>query len=172
MRLMSEQPMPDPFISRDDSTAAREADFLDRLRREELRVNSAELAGNPFERKSTWRSALRGTGSRGWVAAALAIAVLMLGFHLRPQGSPDVVAASSPDGIVRLTASEPRALRLQIVGELRAAGAQASGYEQLGINGIDADLPLPTPAAVIAVLQKQRIAPPPDGTLRIEISRR
>jgi hypothetical protein len=164
MRRMSDQIPPDARTTDD-------ADFLDRLRREELRVvNPAELAGNPFEPKATWRSAVRKTGTRGWAAGALAIAVLMLAWHLRPQGSTDDVVPSSPDGIARLTAADPRALRQQIVGELHAAGVDAAGYEQLGINGVDADLPQPTALAVLTILHKHRIPAPANGALRIEIS--
>lgn len=164
MTIMSEPTLP-------DSRATGDADFLDRLRREELRVDTTELADNPFERKANWRSTVRATGTRAWAAGALAIAVLMVAWHLQPQGSPtDDVVASSPDGIVRLTAADPRSLRKQIVDDLRATGVQAAGYEQLGINGIDADLPLPIPTLVVSALQKHRIPPPADGSLRIVIT--
>nr|ALS91016.1 MetaGeneMark_Unknown Function [uncultured bacterium] len=152
-----------------DSRPTDDMDFLDRLRREELHVNTAELAGNPFESKATWRTAIRKTGTRGWAAGALAIAVLMLAWHLRPHESADEVIVASPDGIARLTAADPRALRQQIVAELHDAGVQAAGYEQLGVNGVDADLPLPTAPAVLAVLKKHRVPAPADGSLRIEI---
>ena len=155
-----------------DFPAARESDFLDGLRREELRVNAAELAGNPFEVKGTWKKSVRATGVRGWTAGALAVAVLMLAWHLRPAGSsPDAaVIPVSDDGVVRLTDVDPRSLRIRIVDELRAAGVQVSGYEQLGVNGVDADLPLPVPPAALAALTKHRLPAPADGALRIEIT--
>jgi hypothetical protein len=164
MKRMSDQTPP-------DSPTPQEAEFLDRLRREELRVvDLSALADNPFERKATWRSAFRGSGTRAWVAGALAVAVLMLAWQLRPQGSSEDTVRTSPDGIARLTAANPRSLRQQIVAELHAAGVQAAGYEQLGITGIDADLPQPTPPEVLAILQKHRIPAPPNGALRIEIT--
>lgn len=165
MGRMIELPPPDSRPTTEDT------DFLDRLRREELHVNTADLAGNPFESKATWRSAFRKTGTRGLAAGALAIAVLMLAWNLRPHGSAEEVIAASPDGVARLTAADPHALRQQIVDELRAAGTStAAGYEQLGVNGVDADLPLPIDPAVLAVLKKHRIPAPADGALRIEIT--
>src|SRR5690242_5269540 len=127
--------------------SAREADPTP-----DMRVDPAALAGNPFERKASWRNAFRATGSRGWAAAALAIGVLVLGYRLQPtastDSSPSSVAQTSSDDVAHLTAADPRALRDQIVSDLRAAGVQPSPYEQLGINGIDADLPRPlTPEA-------------------------
>jgi hypothetical protein len=89
---------------------------------------------------------------------------------LRPTASPEDVSRASPDAVVRLKADDPRALRQQIVSELRARGVQANGYEQLGINGIDAMLPEPLPAEVRRVLDHYRIPIPPDGVLRIELT--
>jgi hypothetical protein len=145
----------------------------------EVHVDPAALAGNPFERKASWRNAFRATGSRGWAAAALAIGVLVLGYRLQPGASSDTssatnsaatIDATSPDGVAHLTAADPRALRDQIVSDLRTAGVQPSPYEQLGINGIDADLPRPLTPEVRAALDKHHIPVPPNGTLRIEIA--
>ena len=138
-----------------------------------MQVDPAALAGNPFERKPSWRNAFRATGSRAWAAAALAVAVLVLAWRLQPAASDDStapVAATSPDGVARLSSSDPRALRDRIVSDLRAAGVQPSPYEQLGINGIDAELPRPLTPEVRAVLDKHHIPVPPAGTLQIEIA--
>lgn len=136
-------------------------------------VNADALAGNPFERKGTWRTAFRRAGTRGLAAAALAIGVLVLGWNLRPATQAGSHArAGSPDGISRITAADPRALRHQIVAELQKAGVQANGYEQLGINGIDADLPQPLTPNVRSVLEAHDIPVPADGILRVEISAR
>ena len=148
----------------------RETDLIVRARREGLLVDASELAGNPFARRSSWRSAIRATGLRGFAAAALAIAVLTLGWHMRPEAPVEAVFRGSPDGIVHLKASDPRSLKQQIVEELRAAGVQATGYEQLGVNGIDADLPHPVPDEVRRLLARHRIPVPTDGVLRIEIA--
>jgi hypothetical protein len=55
------------------------------------------------------------------------------------------------------------------VDELRAAGVQAEGYEQLGVNGVDAELPRPVPVEVRAVLERHHIPVPTDGALRVQI---
>jgi hypothetical protein len=152
-------------------------EFVVRAEREGTPVDVSELRENPFARGARSRSVLRAlSGSRGLGAAALAVAVLLLGWKLRPveQGAPtapvSTLGAVSPDGIVRLKAADPRSLRLQVVEELRAAGVQASGYEQLGIEGIDADLPRPVPDAVSKALERHAVPVPLDGALRIQIS--
>jgi hypothetical protein len=135
------------------------------------RVDAAALEGNPFDRKGpTWRTAMRATGTRGWAAAALAVAVLLLGWHLSPKTSTSEIARASLDGVVRLESADPKALRRQIVAELGAAGVQANGYAQLGIDGVDADLPLPVSPDVQRVLASHQIPAPADGALRIEIA--
>lgn len=134
-------------------------------------VDAAALEGNPFDRKGpTWRTAMRATGTRGWAAAALAVAVLLLGWHLSPKTSTSEMARESLDGIVQLAAADPRGLREQIVTELGAVGVPANGYAQLGIDGVDADLALPVSPDVQRVLASHRIPTPVDGALRIEIA--
>jgi hypothetical protein len=133
-------------------------------------VDPSALEGNPFARKATWRTAVRATGTRGWAAAALAVAALALGVHLAPKTTTSDTVRTSPDGIVRLADANPRALRQRIVDELRAAGVQANGYAQLDIDGVDADLSLPVRADVQRVLDVHRIPAPADGALRLEIS--
>jgi hypothetical protein len=154
-------------------------EFVVKAEREGTPVDVSELRENPFERRARPRSLLKALGSsRGLGVGALAVAVLVLGWKLRPA---DVVAPPVPDspdstlsndGIVRLKAADPRALRMQIVDELRAAGAQVSGYEQLGVQGIDADLPRPVPQLVGNVLERHALPVPRDGGLRIQISER
>jgi len=138
---------------------------------EKTRVDAAALAGNPFDRKQDWRSTFRATGRRGLVAAAMAVAVLALAWNLRPTSDTSAAPFDVVNGTVRVTASDPRALKQQIVADLAAAGAQANGYEQLGVIGIDADLPRPLTAEARAVLDKHRLAAPANGILRIEISK-
>lgn len=133
-------------------------------------VDPSALDGNPFDRKASTRDILRLTGTRGWAAAALAIAVLVLAFNLRPTSSTSTTAATSSDGITYLTAANPRALRDQIAADLRAAGADPNAYEQLGIAGIDADLPRVLTPELRAALDKHRIPAPASGDLRIQIS--
>lgn len=45
---------------------------------------------------------------------------------------------------------------MQLLDELRAAGVRATGYDQLGVEGIDADLPKPVPPRVRDVLTRHR----------------
>jgi hypothetical protein len=92
-----------------------------------------------------------------------------LGWHLRPATPPDEVVRDSPDGIVRLAAANPWALTEQIVDELRAAGIEANGYRQLGVSGIDADLPRPLTPEIRGVLDKHGIPVPESGVLNVEI---
>ena len=84
-----------------------------------------------------------------------------------PLGTP--VVRGDEAGIVRLNVDDPAALRQYILYELRAAGVSATGYETLGVQGIDADLKLPLPPEVRRVLAAHGIPEPADGVLRIEI---
>lgn len=140
------------------------------LRAEGSLVDVSELKENPFARSSSWRSAFRGSGTRALGAAALAIAVLTLGWHLRPVETPEEAFRGSPDGVVHLQAADPRALKNQLVEELRAVGVQASGYEQLGVTGIDASLPQPVSQDLRGVLERHGMPVPKDGVLRVEIA--
>jgi len=76
----------------------------------------------------------------------------------------------SDDGIVRIQSADPIALKRMLLDELRAAGIEATGYERLGVQGIDADLPQPLPENVRAILNRHGIEAPRDGTLQIEIA--
>ncbi len=135
----------------------RESQLLARARRE-------GLLGAP-ERRSwlTWPG--------GFAVAALAGVAVVVGLYLQTPEPPEVVR-SAPDGIVRIEADDPVELKHQIIDDLRAAGVDATGYELLGRQGIDADLPRPLPDAVRRVLEKYRIAEPADGVLRVEITAR
>ena len=72
-------------------------------------------------------------------------------------------------GAVRIESSNPQALKDRLLQELDAVGVRATGYDRLGRLGVDADLPLPVPAAVQDVLKKHHIPPPNDGVLMVEI---
>ena len=65
--------------------------------------------------------------------------------------------------------ADPAALKQTLLRELRAAGAEATGYEALDVQGIDAELPLPLSEAIRQVLRAHDIPEPDDGVLRIEI---
>jgi hypothetical protein len=111
-------------------------------------------------------------GSRrrtGWLAAA-ALASIAVGVTLQMNTrSPTPITRGAASGIVRIRASDPLRLKQELIRELEAAGVHAGGYEQLGRQGIDADLPMPITAEVREVLDRHGIALPADGVLQVEI---
>jgi hypothetical protein len=107
------------------------------------------------------------------IAAGLAFAITA-GLLIRtqmPAQDFDVVRGDAA-GIVRLEADDPPALENRILDALRRAGVEATGYEALGVHGIDADLPQPLTPAARHVLAEFDIPEPADGVLRIEIRSR
>jgi hypothetical protein len=142
-------------------------------------VDPSALEGDPFARRGTLRSSLRAS-SRGWVAAAIAVGVLALGWEFRvplskgvagnPPATSDSAAPSAVQQTTRLRATDPAALKQQLVDELHAAGVEAIGYDRLGLSGVDVKLPTPVPAGVRATLEKYAIAVPADGVVRVEIT--
>jgi hypothetical protein len=100
--------------------------------------------------------------------ACIAVTVMLL---TRPPPDSEVVRGTH-DGVVRVEVSDPAAFKRQIIGELREAGVTATGYERLGAQGIDADLPQPVSPQVRALLQRHRMDVPADGVLKIEITRK
>jgi hypothetical protein len=155
-------------------------------------VDQRALEGDPFARRATLLSSLRAS-SRGWVAAAIAIGVLFVGWQFRtplsqsvskgvaggPPAAPGaqtgttVPAASAQAETLhtaRLHAADPVALKQQLVDALRAAGVDAIGYDRLGLSGVDAKLPMPVPEAARATLEKYAVGVPADGVVRIEIA--
>jgi hypothetical protein len=85
------------------------------------------------------------------------------------RGATTAVQRSGRDEIVHLQAADPVQLKQQIIRELQSTGVTARGYESLGVQGIDADLPRPTPPEVQRILQQHGIPTPADGVLRVEI---
>jgi hypothetical protein len=59
-------------------------------------------------------------------------------------------------------------MKRELTNELGAAGVTVSGYERLGRIGIDADLPQPVPASIVAILSRHQIPIPRDGVLVVE----
>lgn len=134
----------------------REEQLIARARREGLLPSRIIGQSSRFP----WRATL--------AAAAVVCVAIVAGYQLRNVPPPEVVR-SGPSEVVRLSAANPLAFKQQILDDLRGAGVTATGYEQLGRQGIDADLPQPLSSEVRAVLQKYRIAVPADGVLRVEI---
>jgi hypothetical protein len=159
----------------EDPDSSRGPPGLDDLRV----VDPRALEGDPFARRGTLLSSLRAS-TRGWVAAAIAVGVLALGWQFRVPlskgvaGSPTATPAAAPEAaaqpVTRLRAPDPAALKQQLVDELRATGVEAIGYDRLGLSGVDAKLPTPVPEAVRGTLAKYAIAVPADGVVRVEIA--
>jgi hypothetical protein len=101
---------------------------------------------------------------------AAAIAMVAVGIVWQSFITPETpVVRGEVAAPVQMHATDPAALKRQIVEELRAAGVQATGYEAFDIQGIDADLPRPLTPEVRRVLASHDIPEPADGVLRIEI---
>jgi hypothetical protein len=108
----------------------------------------------------------------GWTPMLIAAAVAMVAVGIVWQSfiKPDAPVMRGEIGApVRMQASDPAALKRQLIDELRAAGVQATGYEAFDVQGIDADLPRPLTPEVRRVLARHDIPEPADGVLRIEI---
>jgi hypothetical protein len=103
--------------------------------------------------------------------AAAAVVCIALGFWFvqRPQDDAFVVR-SATNGTIHIEAHDPQALKQRLLADLRAAGVTANGYQRLGSEGIDADLPPVLNGKVAAVLDRYGLAPPADGVLRVEIA--
>jgi hypothetical protein len=156
-------------VAEENDSTSRGPRGLDDLRV----VDRSALEGDPFAKRATFLSSLRASG-RGWVAAAIAIGVLVLGWQFRAPLTKGVVGgpptAPTPSQTARLHAADPAALKQQLVDELRAAGVEAIGYDRLGLSGVDAKLPTPLPEAARATLEKYAIGVPGDGVVRVEIT--
>ncbi len=146
----------------EQSDTAREQTLVARARREGV----LSIAG----------ATRRKPGSLQLSLATAAIVCLALGFWAieRPRDNDAFVVRSAPDGspngTVRIESNDPEALKRRLLSDLRAAGVPANGYQRLGTEGIDADLPEVLPDKVAAVLDRYHLAPPADGVLRVEIA--
>lgn len=105
-----------------------------------------------------------------WVLplAASIFVAFAVGVFVRLQLPPEIVRGDEA-GVIRLTSSEPAALKQEILTALRSVGVEATGYEALGVHGIDADLPQPPSDELRRVLRQFAIREPADGVLRVEI---
>ncbi len=140
--------------------------FVERL--QGLNVDPVALEGDPFAKRTNWRSTLLASG-RGWVAAAIAIGVLVMGWRFGVPVSQQVTSAAPAGTVTQLLADDPTTLKQQIVADLRSASVEAIGYDRLGLSGVDAAVPTPMQPRVRAVLQKHGIPAPADGVVRVEI---
>ena len=136
-------------------------------RREQALIDRARAAGllQPVRSSSVRHRRRRAI----WLsAAALACVAVAVTLQMRIQPPAPIVRAG-PQVVVHLRAPDPLHLKQQLIRELEAAGVKTRGYELLGRQGIDADLPLPVTAPVREVLARHGIAAPQDGVLQVEI---
>ena len=148
-----------PDVAIPEQDAQREAQLLERARREGL-IDPAQLARRTRRRLPAI-----------WGAAALAASVAGVAIALFLHGRPQMEhLRGTRERVIRIEAADPTALKMQLLDELRAAGVRATGYDQLGVAGIDADLPEPVPPRVRNVLTRHHLSVPSNGVLRIEIA--
>ena len=110
-----------------------------------------------------------------WQWPVAAGVVLLLGAGLLVQWQRQTISSvvrGTEHGVVRIEADDPAALERRLLAELHDAGVEATGYEALGVYGIDADLPQPLSPELRRVLAAHDIPEPADGVLRIEIRSR
>ncbi|HJS88352.1 MAG TPA: hypothetical protein VJ738_00115 [Steroidobacteraceae bacterium] len=152
-----------PDVTVPEQDAEREAQLLERARREGL-IDPTQLTRRARRRM---RPAVIG----GWLglAASLAGIAVALTFFLRSAPPTDHLRGAR-EPVIHIEAKDPTALKMQILDELHAAGVRATGYEQLGVEGIDASLPNPVPPRVQKVLTRHHLSVPESGVLRIEIA--
>jgi hypothetical protein len=152
-----------PDVSVPEHDARREAQLLERARREGL-IDPVELTKRA--RRPARPAAIRALIALAATAAGIAVA---LGVFLH--GVPQTQSFRGPrEQVIRIQSADPTALKMQILDELRAAGVRATGYEQLGVEGIDASLPEPVPPQVREVLTRHHLTVPSNGVLRVEIA--
>lgn len=140
---------------------ARENELIARAAAEGL------LPGRRAPMRAAWRRRISAQ-RLGFAAAAVLILAVGVGL-LRSMQPPAETFRGAENGTVRLEARNPPALKRQLIDELSKAGVAASGYERLGTQGIDADLPQPVPAPIRAILERHHIPVPSDGALIVEI---
>ena len=137
---------------------SRERQLIERARREGL-IPPARL-----------RPRLTGLAAAAVFGLALVAGVAL--WRSQTPHTPQETTRSGPGDIVRLEAADPAALQREILSGLSTCGVEATGYERLGLRGVDADLPRPPSDCLALLLARHHIAPPPDGVLRVEIGAR
>jgi hypothetical protein len=135
--------------------AARAQALVERARREGMIPGRATAAPS-----TTLRYAL---------AAAVAILGAGLAWMVRPAPEAQILR-NAPDDIERVAVRDPAIAQAELMAALRSAGVEPRGYEVLGRRGVDAEVPVPSPEAVIAALDRFGLSPPADGVLRVEFA--
>jgi hypothetical protein len=105
-----------------------------------------------------------------WAALAAALACVVAGLSLQLRTRTDtLVLRGDSAAVVHLRSRDPLHLKQDLLHELNAVGVQATGYETLGRQGIDAEVPAPLPASVRKVLEQHAIPVPAGTVLQVEI---
>lgn len=154
-----------PEVTVPERDAQREAQLLERARREGL-IDPTQLTRRARRR-------LRPGAFGGLVALAAGLAGIAVALAMFLQGVPQTQhfrGARKTENIIHIEAADPTALKMEILDELRTAGVSATGYERLGVEGINADLPKPVPPRVRDVLTRHHLGVPSSSELRIEIA--
>jgi hypothetical protein len=140
------------------------------------RATSASIASpDPMRERALIERARREgliNSRAGWTPMLIAAAISMVAVGIVWQSfikPATTVVRGDVAAPIQMQASDPAALKRQIVDELRAAGVEATGYEAFDVQGVDADLPRPLTPEVRRVLARHDIPEPADGVLRIEI---
>jgi len=170
--LMRWGPAVDPLHAADPDHLAR---LLERARAAGLFDERVPPVAppSPSGRVRAWWTAARSprAGAR-WAMAVVVVAVVATAYVLRPGhelAPDDETVRAAPDAVTLLRATDPEALRTEIVDALSRQGVRSSTYARFGRVGIDADVPVPVSNELKAVLARYRIPPPVDGVLRVEI---
>lgn len=154
-----------PEISVPEHDPAREAQLLERARREGLI--------DPVRLTERARRRMRPGALGGWLAIAAGLAGIAVALTVLMHGAPQTQhfrGARESGNVIHIEAADPVALKTELLDELRASGVSATGYEELGVEGINANLPKPVPPRVRDVLARHHLSAPSSGELRIEIA--
>jgi hypothetical protein len=151
-----------PDVTVPTRDAQREGQLLERARREGL-IDPAQLG--------TRGRRLIGVRAGRWLGLAAGVVGIAAALALLLRGTPPTEhLRGAHESVSHIEAADPTALKREILEELRAAGVMATGYEALGIEGIDAQLPQPVPPRVRDILTRHHVSVPGNGVLRIEIA--
>lgn len=152
-----------PDVTVPTRDAQREGQLLERARREGL-IDPGQLGRRG-------RRLMLAARTGRWIGLAASLVGIGAALALFLRGTPPTEhVRSAHESVSRIEAADPTALKVEILDELRAAGVTATGYEALGIEGIDAQLPRPVPPRVRDVLTRHHLSVPGNGVLRIEIA--
>jgi hypothetical protein len=137
---------------------AREAALIARARAAGLLPPAAQPAA-----PAKWRGL-------HWAALAAAVACVAIGVSLQMRTGPGtVVLRGNTSAVIHVRSRDPLRLKQDLLRELDAVGVRATGYENLGRQGIDAEVPVPLPDAVRRILERHAIPPPAGNVLQLEI---